>query len=184
MPIARLTLPFFALVALTACGGSKPDAVASADDRAVDTAVSSDETPAANSAENAAPSGRLVLPIIPGRPAAAYVTWRNTGPAPVTITGVVISGAKSAEMHETKGTEMAPLPRLKLDPGDSTEFKPGGRHVMVFDLRKTVKAGDSVGFKLVLEDGRRLVGQLKVEAAGTAGGDHGMDHGDMAGMKM
>jgi copper(I)-binding protein len=55
---------------------------------------------------------------------------------------VVISSAKSAEMHETKGTEMAPLPRLKLAPGDSTNFAPGGRHVMVFDLRKTVKAGD------------------------------------------
>jgi copper(I)-binding protein len=183
MPIARLTLPLFALVALTACGKSNENtASASATTAAADSAeVSISAAPA----ENAAPSGRLVLPIIPGRPAAAYVNWRNTGPAPVTITGVVISSAKSAEMHETKGTEMAPLPRLKLAPGDSTNFAPGGRHVMVFDLRKTVKAGDSIGFKLVLEDGRRLVGSLKVEAAGAAGdGGHAMDHGDMAGMKM
>lgn len=178
MPIARLTLPFLALVALAACGKSNEVPASTADDRAPDSAEVSSAAPA----ENAAPSGHLVLPIIAGRPAAAYVNWRNTGPAPVTITGVVISSAKTAEMHETRGTEMAPLPRLKLDPGDSTDFKPGGRHVMVFGLRKSVKAGDSIGFKLVLEDGRRLVGSLKVEAAGTAG--DGMDHGDMAGMKM
>jgi copper(I)-binding protein len=182
MPIARLTLPFLALVALTACGRTNDDpASVSGDDRVVDTAISSDETPAPNTADNTAPSGRLVLPIIAGRPAAAYVSWRNTGPAPVTITGVVITAAKTAEMHETKGTEMAPLPRLKLDPGDSTNFAPGGRHVMVFGLRKTVKAGDSVGFKLVLEDGRRLVGTLKVEAAGAT---PEAAHDDMAGMKM
>ncbi len=177
MPIARLTLPLFALVALAACGGSKPDATPSSADSVADTAVSSDPVPA----ENAAPSGRLVLPIIPGHPAAAYFNWRNTGPAPVTITGVVLTAAKTAEMHETKGTEMAPLPRLKLDPGDSADFAPGGRHVMIFGLRKTVKAGDSVGFKLVLEDGRRLVGTLKVEAAGAT---PEAAHDDMAGMKM
>ncbi|WP_206240308.1 copper chaperone PCu(A)C [Novosphingobium terrae] len=173
MFIARFTLPLLALASLAAChkGEEAPTSAAVSESAAAPTPT----------AENTAPSGRLVLPVIPGRPAAAYVTWCNTGPAPVTITGVVISSAKTAEMHETKGTEMAPLPRLKLDPGDSTNFAPGGRHVMVFGLRKTVKAGDSIGFKLVLEDGRRLVGSLKVEAAGAT---PEAAHDDMAGMKM
>ncbi|WP_157098647.1 copper chaperone PCu(A)C [Novosphingobium rosa] len=177
MFIARFTLPLLALASLAACHkGEEVPSSAAASESAVAT-----PSAAASAAENAAPSGRLVLPVIPGHPAAAYFNWRNTGPAPVTITGIVLPSAKTAEMHETKGTAMAPLPRLKLDPGDSADFAPGGRHVMVFGLRKSVKVGDTLGFKLVLEDGRRLVGTLKVEAAG---GGHDMDHGDMAGMKM
>ncbi|HWU01318.1 MAG TPA: copper chaperone PCu(A)C [Novosphingobium sp.] len=117
--------------------------------------------------------GRLVLPMMAGHPGAAYFTLANPADAtPVAITSVAIAGAKSAEMHETKGGEMAPLPRAEVAPGASLAFAPGGRHVMVFGLPDTVKAGDTVDITLTTDKGATIAGKLKAEPMG--GGD--MDH--------
>ncbi|MDE1917577.1 MAG: copper chaperone PCu(A)C [Sphingomonadales bacterium] len=117
-------------------------------------------------AATATPGGRLVLPIIAGHPAAAYIAWKNSGTAPVTITGITIDQAGKAEMHETKGGAMLPLSSLTLAPGEEANFAPGGRHVMVFDLSPGVKPGDSLNYVLILSDGTKDKGSFKVEKAG------------------
>lgn len=138
------------------------------------------------SAQSSEPAGRLVLAVIAGRPAAAYIAWRNTGTAPVTITGIEVASAKSADMHETKDGAMLPLPKLVLAPGEEANFAPGGRHVMVFGLPADVKAGDHLAYRLLLSDGSKLTGTLSVEAAGASHdmGAHDMSGHDMGNMKM
>lgn len=176
---ARMLLPALVMIALggalAACHKSESPVAQSGQN-------APESTESAVSSDTSAPGGRLVLAVIAGRPSAAYIAWRNTGTAPVTITGVTIAGATSADMHETKGGAMLPLPKLTLAPGEEADFVPGGRHVMVYGLPASVKAGDSLTYALQLSDGSKLAGTLQVEAAGSAAG-HDMGH-DMSGMKM
>jgi copper(I)-binding protein len=163
----RVALILLAPLALAACQKTGPDSSAT-------TSASEAETAQSTPQADAAPGGRLVLAVIAGRPSAAYIAWRNTGTAPVTITGVEIEGAQKAEMHETRGGAMVPLPKVALAPGEEAHFMPGGRHVMVFGLPVKVKVGDKLPYTLLLADGGKLAGTLSVEEAGA-----GHDMGDM-----
>ncbi|WP_337192558.1 copper chaperone PCu(A)C [Novosphingobium silvae] len=126
----------------------------------------------------AASDGKLVLPVIAGRPGAVYFTVRNDGSVPATLAGVHLAGASKAEMHQTKGGSMAPVESLPIDPGASVVFAPGGLHVMAFGLSDSVKAGGTTEMTLTFSDGDKLSMPLHVEAMGSEGaGGH-----DMGGM--
>jgi len=105
---------------------------------------------------------------------AAYFTI--TSPVDDTLTGVSVeaSVAKMAQMHETSmgggmtGTTMAgattmpgattsapqmsmsPVDKVELKAGTAVEFKPGGYHVMLMELVKPLKVGDTVSLTLTL----------------------------------
>lgn len=53
--------------------------------------------------------------------------------------------------------KMRAIPGLDLPAGKAVDLKPGGYHVMLIDLKQTLKAGDTVPVKLVIEgkDGKR-----------------------------
>lgn len=74
-----------------------------------------------------------------------------------------------AEVHEmamdNNVMKMRPLPALELPAGKAVELKPGGYHLMLMDLKKQVKAGDSVPLTLVFEDkaGKRETVEIKAE---------------------
>ena len=76
--------------------------------------------------------------------------------------------AGSAEIHDMKMSgevmKMSAVPSLDLPAGQVVELKPGSFHVMMMDLKQTLKAGDSVPFTLVIEarDGKRETLQIKV----------------------
>lgn len=123
-----------------------------------------------------ASAGRLVLPVIGGRPAAVYFALRNGGDAPVTLAGVHLAGAARAEMHKTEGGEMSAVDNLELAPGATVEFAPGGYHVMAFDLADTLKPGGTAELTLTFSDGDKLSMPLRIQ---TMGGD---SH-DMSGMR-
>lgn len=112
--------------------------------------------------------GRLVLPAVKGNPGAAYFVLRNGADKPATLTAVSVEGAQRAEMHETRGGTMAPLPSVKLKPGQSVEFAPGGKHVMVFGLPETLKPGGTARITLSFADGDKLTASLAVGGAGAA----------------
>ena len=69
---------------------------------------------------------------------------------------------------------------IDLAAGRTVELKPGGYHVMLMDLKQTVKAGDSVPLTLVFEDAgkQRFTQTLQapVKALGQ-GGAAPMGHG-------
>jgi copper(I)-binding protein len=119
--------------------------------------------------------GRLVLPAVSGRPAAAYFTLSNGGPAPAVLAAVHVEGADKAEMHETKGGSMAPLASLEVKVGETVRFEPGGKHVMAFGLKPELAAGGTSEMTLTFADGDKLSAPLKLEARGEAA-DHGGSH--------
>jgi len=72
-----------------------------------------------------------------------------------------------SEVHEMamEGTtmRMRPVPALELSAGRAVELKPGGYHLMLMDLKRELKAGDTVPLTLVIEgkDGKRETLEVK-----------------------
>lgn len=149
------------------------------------------ETAATASAPDAKPGlslteGRLVLPVIAGRPGAVYFKLNNQGDKPASIVSAYVEGAANAEIHETKGGSMAAVKNVDIAAGGSVEFAPGGLHVMVFELPADFQDGGTTELTISFADGDKLSAPLAittvsgVSATGTAGTDHdhhaGMEH--------
>jgi hypothetical protein len=129
--------------------------------------------------------GRLVLPAVKGNPAGGYFTLVNGGDKAVTVAAVTVTGAARSELHETVGGAMSPIAKLEVKPGETVEFKPGGKHVMAFDLDPSLAPGGTAEITLTFEGGDKLSAPLKLEARGQAAtgqmnGEHmdGMDHSE------
>jgi copper(I)-binding protein len=116
--------------------------------------------------------GVLVLPAVKGNPGAAYFALTNGSDEATSLAAVSIDGAGKAEMHETRGGTMAPMNWAQVDAGQTLRFERGGKHVMVFDLADTIKAGGTAEMTLTFSGGDKLSTPLRVEAAG--GGMEGM----------
>ena len=160
-----------ALLALQGCGdsGKNPEATASA---------STEAAPEAKPGL-AVSDGVLILPAVAGRPGAAYFTVANNGAKATALAAVYVEGAAKAEIHETMGGKMQPLTRLDLPVGATIEFARGGKHVMLFDLADTLKAGSTTEMTLTFADGDKLSTPLRIESAGGMP-DHAMpDKGAM-----
>ena len=82
------------------------------------------------------------------------------------LAAVFVEGAGKAEMHETKGGKMEPLNWAEIAPGATVTFERGGKHVMLFDLADTVKAGGTAEMTLTFSGGDKLSTPLRVETAG------------------
>ena len=77
------------------------------------------------------------------------------------------SAAGVAEIHEMamKGDVMSmrPVAALELPAGKAVTLKPGGYHVMLMDLKRQLKPGDTVALTLVIEGagGKRETVEVK-----------------------
>jgi copper(I)-binding protein len=96
------------------------------------------------------------------------------------LVAVRTPAAGIAEIHEMKMEgdvmKMGAVAALELPAGQAVELKPGGFHLMLMDLKQTMKEGDSLPLTLVIEakDGKRETLELKlpVRALGAAGMEH------------
>jgi copper(I)-binding protein len=88
---------------------------------------------------------------------AGYATLKNTGDAPI-----VVNGANSAEfgdvsLHESvneNGVErMRPLGDVAIAPGASVVFAPSGKHFMLMDPKRALKAGDTLKIHISTKSG-------------------------------
>lgn len=92
--------------------------------------------------------------------------------------------AAVTEVHEMKLVDdvmkMRPISALDLPAGQTVELKPGGYHIMLFDLKQPVAQGGTVPLTLVFEDkdGKRTSQELQapVRALAAPAGGHGQ-HG-------
>jgi copper(I)-binding protein len=116
--------------------------------------------------------GMLVLPAVKGNPGAAYFTLTNGSDKAVTLAGVSIDAGESAEMHETMDGKMGSVDQVDLAPGAAVQFTPGGKHVMVFNIKPEIATGSAAEMTLTFSDGDKLSTPLKVMAAGAAMADH------------
>lgn len=99
-----------------------------------------------------------------------------TAPQAMQLVGVSTPVAGAAEVHEMRMEgdimRMRQVAKVDLPAGQTVEFKPGGYHLMLMDLKQALKPGTAVPLTLVFRDGqgaeRRL--ELKVAVATQAPG--------------
>ncbi len=84
------------------------------------------------------------------------------------LTGVKSAVAETAEVHQMKMENgmmrMRAVPFLELPAGKTVKLEPGGYHIMLFDLRQSLVAGQKLKLELTVEDGSRHQHRLAVEA--------------------
>lgn len=160
---ARFTLPLalsLAALSLSACSGE------------------ADKTAAAASAAPEAKPGvkvsdaKIVLPGVAGNPGAAYFILDNQSNASVSIAAVTVDGVGRTELH---AADMKMIDAGKAEAKTHLDFKPGGAHVMLFDVSDRLKAGDETELTVTFSDGDKMTVSAKVEAMGTAAMG-GMEH--------
>ncbi|HST35613.1 MAG TPA: copper chaperone PCu(A)C [Allosphingosinicella sp.] len=120
---------------------------------------------AACSNEPPAAPATVRLAAVPGRPAAGYFSLRVEGDKGALVS-VRSPQAGRIEMHETMShgnmSSMRPLARIPVRDGETLSFTPGGRHLMVFDLARTVEAGGGMTLIFTFERGpeQRLIAEI------------------------
>ncbi len=96
---------------------------------------------------------------------AAYLVIHNCGPTSDRLFSVESDVANTTGLHVTQTqngiTMMGEVNELEIPAGKKVELKPGGYHIMMMDLQKSIHAGDPVHLTLTFEK----AGQLLVTAA-------------------
>jgi len=84
------------------------------------------------------------------------------------LVGVASPAADITELHEMKMVgsvmRMRAIARLDLPAGKPVQLNPGGYHVMLINLKKPLKKGDSVPLTLRVEGRDRKVEAIQVQA--------------------
>jgi len=94
--------------------------------------------------------------------------FRITSPQGGTLVGAESPSAATVEVHEMRMEQnvmrMRAMPRLELPAGKTVELKPGGYHIMLIDLKKPLKKGDSVPLRLRIEAKDKSIAVVEVKA--------------------
>ena len=109
-----------------------------------------------------------VRPGTQGGNTAAYMTLTNEADTPLVITGGASSSCKEVQLHETQDEDgvmkMRQQDSWTIQPGESLELAPGGRHVMLMGLDQDISLGDkSVALTLRSQEGESTNIDLPVE---------------------
>jgi len=91
---------------------------------------------------------------VPGQQVGAvYMQLRS--PVDVKLRGIESDAANPVQMHsmsmQNDVMRMRQVPEVDLPAGKTVAFSPGGLHVMLTNLKRPLKAGESVHLKLMLE---------------------------------
>jgi copper(I)-binding protein len=119
-------------------------------------------------------------PALIGANGAGYLTLVNHDRFDDTLTGLASPDAAAVTLHESRMVggvmTMRPLPALAVPAGRSTALAPGGLHVMLRGLKRTLKTGDQVVLFITFAKAGRVRTILHVRPTATPD--------PMAGMKM
>jgi copper(I)-binding protein len=119
------------------------------------------------------------LPAVRGQPGAAY--FRLTGGAEgTTLVSVSSPLVKRIELHESM-TGGGTASMKKLDDVDFAydgiiEFKPGGRHAMLFGIASTVKPGGALPLTFAFDNAPPITVSAAVKSAAADGGEEHAEH--------
>lgn len=84
------------------------------------------------------------------------------------LVGAESTAAAAVEVHQMSMDKnvmrMRAVPRLDLPAGKTVEIKPGGYHMMLIDLKRPLKKGDSVPLRLKIENKDKTVSTVEVKA--------------------
>ena len=91
------------------------------------------------------------------------------------------TAAKTVQIHESTLHNdvmgMQPVGSVALPAGKTVNIEPEGYHVMLIDLHKQIKVGDTVPLTLVVEDSKGVKESIEVKAQARALNSMPMDHG-------
>ena len=114
--------------------------------------------------------GWMALPAVAGNPAAAYFTITNTTDRQVTIRTADVLEASSAVLHETAEwsmeEDMQELFQQPVGAGETLEFAPGGKHVMVMQPEEALQPGGESEVTLTFVGGDKCSFPVSLHAAG------------------
>ena len=110
------------------------------------------------------------------RPGVAYMTIRNTGSDPVTLTGIATPAAAMPMIHrsttDAKGVaSMAPAGDLTIPAGGSITLEPGGLHAMLMKLTGPLTEGATYPLTLIFSDGGTVEVEVPVLGPAARGPD-------------
>ncbi|MFO8175398.1 MAG: copper chaperone PCu(A)C [Longimicrobiales bacterium] len=152
--LAILLLPAF----LWGCGGGGGPEVEVLDPWARPMAVETD------------PAGGEALP---GVNSAVYLTVRNSGGAPDTLTGASSPAAERVEIHESylegdvmRMREVGPLP---VPADGEVDLRPGGLHLMLVGLRESLLEEDTLSLVLDFRHSGSVPLEVPVRGLGMGG---------------
>jgi len=109
------------------------------------------------------------------RTGGAFLTIRNAGAKADKLVGVASPAAGTAEIHsmamEGNVMRMHPVVALDVPPGSTVALRPGGFHLMLFDLKQPLRAGDVVPLTLTFENAGPIVVNVEVESMTSNGNE-------------
>lgn len=109
------------------------------------------------------------LPAVAGRPGVAYFTVHG-GKDTATLVSVTSPLVVKSELHESMSqggmASMEPVKDVPVPAKATLKFAPGGKHVMLFDINKSVEAGGKVTLVFTFSNNERLEVEAPVIAAG------------------
>ena len=99
-----------------------------------------------------------------GANSAVYLKITNEGGSADVLLGVE-TDIGTAELHETKMDEndvmrMGPIPNVEIPAGGSINLEPGGKHIMLLNLKQGLNPGDRITLTLTFQQ----TGSMIVEA--------------------
>lgn len=108
--------------------------------------------------------------VLPGANSAVYLEIRNRGSGPDRLLGGETPAAAGVEVHESflEGdvARMRRLDGLELPGGEVVALRPGGTHIMLLDLRRCLRAGDTLPLTLVFQRSPPVPLRVPVRAPG------------------
>ncbi len=118
-----------------------------------------------------------------GHEGVVYLTITNSG-TPDALTAVSTPVAGMAQVHQTTNDngvmKMRPVTSLPIGQDKAVTLAPGGYHIMLMNLKQTLKQGDSFPVTLTFAKAGPITATAIIEKAGAASGP--MD--SMPGMTM
>lgn len=114
------------------------------------------------------------------RAGAAFMIIHNTGADEVLVSASAQVSDKvelHTHVHEGGVMKMRAVPRIPLPAGQTTELKPGGRHVMFLGLKAPFKKGQTFPLTLSFKQAGSVTVPVEVGRAGAMGPmQHHMKH--------
>ncbi len=98
-------------------------------------------------------------PPLADQPSAAYLVIQNNGAADKLLS-VTSDIAQTIELHESMESngmmQMSPVLNISIPANGKVELKPGGLHMMLINLTRSLKAGDKVQLTLNFEKAGKI----------------------------
>lgn len=100
-----------------------------------------------------------------------FMQINNAGGRDALLSASVDLSGAVAELHDVKGSRMIKVEKVVIPSRGTLTLKPGGMHIMLFNMPKTVKEGSEISVKLLFErSGERTIAVRFDKPNGTPGG--------------